>query len=85
MSRSRVQAVGKAVQSLRPGDEVFGWCTGAFAEYVTAREQQLVKKPANLTFEQAAAVSASAALQSLRRWQSGAGSEGLDQWGVGVG
>ena len=63
-----VDAVGTRVQSLRPGDDVFGWCSGAFAEYVRAPEDQLVKKPANLTFEQAAAVgvSASTALQILR-------------------
>ena len=63
-----VEAVGTQVQSLRPGDEVFGWCTGAFAEYARAPEDQLVKKPANLTFEQAAAVgvSATTALQLLR-------------------
>jgi len=63
-----VEAVGAQVQSLRPGDDVFGWCSGAFAEYARAPEDQLVKKPANLTFEQAAAVgvSASTALQILR-------------------
>ena len=63
-----VEAVGKDVNGLRPGDEVFGWCTGAFAEYACAPEDQFVKKPANLTFEQAAAVgvSASTALQLLR-------------------
>jgi NADPH:quinone reductase-like Zn-dependent oxidoreductase len=63
-----VEAVGPQVQSLRPGDEVFGWCTGAFAEYAAAPEDQLVKKPANLSFEQAAAVgvSATTALQLLR-------------------
>jgi NADPH:quinone reductase-like Zn-dependent oxidoreductase len=63
-----VEAVGPQVHSLRPGDEVFGWCSGAFAEYVRAPQDQLVKKPANLTFEQAAAVgvSASTALQLLR-------------------
>jgi NADPH:quinone reductase-like Zn-dependent oxidoreductase len=63
-----VEAVGPRVQSLRPGDEVFGWCIGAFAEYASAPEDQLVKKPAAFTFEQAAAVgvSASAALQLLR-------------------
>ncbi len=41
-----VEAVGKDVQGLRPGDDVFGWCTGAFAEYARATEGQLVKKPA---------------------------------------
>jgi NADPH:quinone reductase-like Zn-dependent oxidoreductase len=63
-----VEAVGAGVQSLRPGDAVFGWSTGAFAEFATAPEDQLVKKPASLTFEQAAAigVSASTALQLLR-------------------
>jgi NADPH:quinone reductase-like Zn-dependent oxidoreductase len=63
-----VEAVGTRVQTLRPGDEVFGWCTGAFAEYASAPEDQFVKKPANLTFEQAAAVgvSATTALQLLR-------------------
>lgn len=63
-----VEAVGTQVQSLRPGDEVFGWCAGAFAEHARATEDQFVKKPANLTFEQAAAVgvSASTALQLLR-------------------
>jgi NADPH:quinone reductase-like Zn-dependent oxidoreductase len=63
-----VEAVGPHVHGLRPGDEVFGWCSGAFAEFVRAPEDQLVKKPANLTFEQAAAVgvSASTALRLLR-------------------
>jgi NADPH:quinone reductase-like Zn-dependent oxidoreductase len=63
-----VEAVGNNVTSLRPGDEVFGWCAGAFAEYARANEDQFIKKPANLTFEQAAAVgvSASTALQLLR-------------------
>jgi NADPH:quinone reductase-like Zn-dependent oxidoreductase len=63
-----VEAVGKDVKELRPGDDVFGWCTNAFAEYATASEDHFVLKPANLTFEQAAAVgvSATAALQLLR-------------------
>ncbi len=63
-----VEAVGKDVTQLQPGDEVFGWASGAFAEYARAAEDQFVKKPANLTFEQAAAVgvSASTALQLLR-------------------
>ncbi len=63
-----VDAVGKDVTQLRPGDEVFGWCTGAFAEYACAAADHFVPKPANLTFEQAAAVgvSASTALQLLR-------------------
>ena len=63
-----VQAVGPQVQGLRPGDEVLGWCNGAFAEYAAAPEGQFVKKPAGITFEQAAAigVSATTALQLLR-------------------
>jgi NADPH:quinone reductase-like Zn-dependent oxidoreductase len=63
-----VEAVGANVRDLRPGDVVFGWCTGAFAEYASASEDHLMLKPGRLTFEQAAAVgvSASAALQLLR-------------------
>jgi NADPH:quinone reductase-like Zn-dependent oxidoreductase len=64
----RVEAVGKDVTRFRPGDEVFGICDGSFAEYACAREDKLAPKPANLSFEQAAAVpiSASTALQGLR-------------------
>jgi NADPH:quinone reductase-like Zn-dependent oxidoreductase len=64
----RVEAVGSNVTQLQPGDAVFGWCDGAFAEYASVPEDQLVRKPANLTFEQAAAVPISgfAALQALR-------------------
>ncbi len=63
-----VEAVGADVTTLRPGDEVFGWCAGAFAEFASAPEGNFIRKPANLTFEQAAAVgvSATAALQLLR-------------------
>jgi NADPH:quinone reductase-like Zn-dependent oxidoreductase len=63
-----VEVVGKDVQRLRAGDEVFGWCAGAFAEYARATEDHFIQKPAGLTFEQAAAVgvSASTALQLLR-------------------
>ena len=64
----RVEAVGKNVTRFKPGDEVFGGCSRACAEYTCAKEDQLVPKPNNLTFEQAAAVptSAVAALQTLR-------------------
>ncbi|HEX4863964.1 MAG TPA: NAD(P)-dependent alcohol dehydrogenase, partial [Acidimicrobiales bacterium] len=64
----RVEAVGSNVTTLRPGDEVFGTCEGAFAEYACARADKVVPKPTNLTFEQAAAVpiSACTALQGLR-------------------
>ena len=63
-----VEAVGKGVTRLRAGDEVFGWASGAFAEYATAIEDQFEEKPANLTFEEAASVgvSATTALQLLR-------------------
>jgi NADPH:quinone reductase-like Zn-dependent oxidoreductase len=64
----RVETVGSNVTQAQPGDEVFGWCDGSFAEYASVPEGQLARKPANLTFEQAAAVpiSAFAALQALR-------------------
>ena len=65
----RVEAVGKNVQQFQPGDEVFGSCgRGGFAEYVCCGEKGLVLKPANVTFEQAAAVPVAAitALQGLR-------------------
>jgi len=64
-----VEAVGKNVKRFKPGDEVFGGATGAFAEYVAVREDRsVVLKPPNLTFEQAASVSVAAitALQALR-------------------
>jgi NADPH:quinone reductase-like Zn-dependent oxidoreductase len=64
----QVEAVGGSVGRFHPGDEVFGWCTGAFAEYACAAEDHLLSKPANLTFEQAAAVGDSAltALAAVR-------------------
>ncbi|MFN8629274.1 MAG: NAD(P)-dependent alcohol dehydrogenase [Chloroflexota bacterium] len=63
-----IEAVGRDVKGLRPGDDVFGWCTCAFAEYAAASSDHFVLKPAHLTFDQAAAigVSASTALQLLR-------------------
>jgi NADPH:quinone reductase-like Zn-dependent oxidoreductase len=68
----RVEAVGRNVKQFVPGDEVFGDLAGcgggAFAEYVCAPENALARKPAGLTFEQAAAVPMAAvtALQGLR-------------------
>ena len=64
----RVEAVGPNVTRFQPGDAVFGWCDGAFAEYAVAPEGQLAAKPAALSFEQAAVVPISgfAALQGLR-------------------
>jgi len=64
----QVEAVGSSVTRFRPGDEVFGWCRGAFAEYAAASEDGLAVKPTDLTFEQAATVpmAGSVALQALR-------------------
>ena len=63
-----VATVGDNVARFKPGDEVFGAGTGALAEYVAVPEDALVPKPANLSFEQAAAVPVAAltALQGLR-------------------
>ena len=64
-----VEAVGKNVTKFKPGDEVFGGRTGAFADYVCVRESRAVAlKPASITFEQAASVPIAAitALQALR-------------------
>jgi NADPH:quinone reductase-like Zn-dependent oxidoreductase len=69
----RVEAIGSKVTQFKPGDVVFGYLPsatgrGTFAEYVCANEKAVALKPANLTFEQAAAVpeAAMTALQSLR-------------------
>jgi NADPH:quinone reductase-like Zn-dependent oxidoreductase len=69
----RVEATGSSVKQFQPGDEVFGYLPsatgrGTFAEYVCAKENMIALKPANLTFEQAAAVplAAMTALQGLR-------------------
>jgi NADPH:quinone reductase-like Zn-dependent oxidoreductase len=67
-----VEAVGRNVTQLQPGDAVFGACRGAFAEYTTARaagkRAALVRKPESVTFEQAASapVAGLTALQGLR-------------------
>ncbi len=63
-----VEAVGDNVTTLRPGDEVFGSGSGAFAEYATATEDHLALKPAGLSFAQAATVGVAGvtALQGLR-------------------
>jgi NADPH:quinone reductase-like Zn-dependent oxidoreductase len=64
----RVEAVGENVRQFKPGDEVFGCVRGAFAEYALAREANLALKPANRSFEEAAAVPTAAltALQGIR-------------------
>jgi NADPH:quinone reductase-like Zn-dependent oxidoreductase len=64
----RVESVGRDVKQFRPGDEVFGASFGGFAEYACAVENSLARKPANLSFAEAAAVPVAAltALQGLR-------------------
>jgi NADPH:quinone reductase-like Zn-dependent oxidoreductase len=70
----KVEAVGRNVTQFKPGDEVFGTCRGAFAEYVSTSESAsvlksvFVLKPDNVTFEQAASapIAALTALQGLR-------------------
>jgi len=63
-----VVAVGKNVKHFKAGDEVYGGANGAFAEYACASEKNLMAKPKNLSYEQAAAVPIAAltALQALR-------------------
>lgn len=63
-----VEAVGRNVTQFKPGDQVFGVCSGALAEYASAPEAKLMMKPEKLTFEQAASVPVAAltALQGLR-------------------
>ena len=64
----RVEAVGRDVREFQPGDEVFGTSGGSWAEYTRAREPRLVQKPANVSFEEAAAVPIAGltALQAVR-------------------
>jgi NADPH:quinone reductase-like Zn-dependent oxidoreductase len=64
----RVRAVGANVREVRPGDEVLGFCPGAFAEYARAAADKVVPKPASLSFEEAAAVpmAATTALRAIR-------------------
>jgi len=63
-----VESVGKNVTRFKPGDEVFGACRGACAEYASAPESRLAVKPSKVTFDQAASVNVAAltALQGLR-------------------
>ena len=64
----QVEAVGSNVTEFKAGDEVFGVCLGAFAEYVCAREDKVALKAANISFDEAAAVPVAAltALQGIR-------------------
>ncbi len=63
-----VEAVGKNATQFKPGDEVFGAAPGAYAEYALAKEDGVVLKPANITFEEASSVAVGgiSALQGLR-------------------
>lgn len=63
-----VEAVGGGVTRFSPGDEVFGTCEGSFAEYACAKEDKVARKPAGLSFEEAAAapISGVTALQAVR-------------------
>jgi NADPH:quinone reductase-like Zn-dependent oxidoreductase len=63
-----VETVGPGVSGLKPGNPVYGTCRGAFAEYAWTKQDRLVPKPVNLSFEQAAAVPIAGftALQALR-------------------
>ncbi len=65
----QVEAVGRSVTQFQPGDQIFGASVGAFAEYVCANQDSVASKPANLTFEQAAAMPTGGltALQALRK------------------
>lgn len=64
----QVEAVGAEVRNLKVGDEVLGFCPGAFAEFARTRPDKVVRKPASLTFEQAAAIpiAATTALRGIR-------------------
>src|ERR687887_1004009 len=72
-------AYGSADTRFQVGDEVFGISRGSFAQYAAAREGKLVRKPAGVSFEQAAvvAVSGLAALQGLRAGRVKAGQKVL--------
>jgi NADPH:quinone reductase-like Zn-dependent oxidoreductase len=74
-----VERAGSSVTAFRPGDEVYGFGHGAFAEYIAVHQGSLTPKPGNLTFEQAAAVPLAAvtALQGLRAGGIGPGQQVL--------
>ena len=74
-----VDSTGKDVTEFKPGDEVYGTCEGSFAEYARAQSGKLAPKPANLSFEQAAAapISGVTALQAVRKAQVQAGEKVL--------
>src|SRR3989304_9920764 len=82
-----VEAVGENVTTFQPGQSVFGFVTGGYAEYAVAAASEVQPKPAHLTFEQAASVP----LGALVAWQAGieaanvqAGQAGLVRGAVGA-
>jgi NADPH:quinone reductase-like Zn-dependent oxidoreductase len=66
----KIEEVGGNVKGIEVGDDVFGSCESAFAEYVVMDTEKLAKKPANITFEEAAAVP-TAAITALQRLRDG--------------
>jgi NADPH:quinone reductase-like Zn-dependent oxidoreductase len=74
-----IEAVGSNLTEFKPGDEVFGQKGGSVAEYVCVRQDRAVAKPANITFEQAGAVTRAGltALQGLRTGKVHAGQKVL--------
>lgn len=71
----QVETAGRTARDFKPGDEVFGVARGAFAEYARASAAKLARKPAAITFEQAAAapIAGLTALQALRNGRLQAG------------
>lgn len=91
-----VEAVGRGVTNLEPGDEVFGTAAGSFADMVLSTEEQLERKPANVSFEEAAAVpiagvTAVQALRDVARLKAGqrllvnGGSGGVGSFAIQIG
>lgn len=64
-----VESFGRQVTGFKPGDEVYGTCSGSFAEYACVKAKKLAPKPANLSFAEAAAapISGVSALQAIRK------------------
>jgi NADPH:quinone reductase-like Zn-dependent oxidoreductase len=81
----QVEAVGRNITQFKPGDQVFGTCKGAFAEYACAPESAVVMMPDNLTFEQRLArrLRYLPRCRAFATMESSAWSDGLDQGRVG--
>jgi NADPH:quinone reductase-like Zn-dependent oxidoreductase len=79
-----VEAVGKSVTQLRPGDEVYGESSGAFAEFTCVSQGNLAHKPTNLTFEEAAAVPIAAITALIGLRDSGQIQHGQDVLIIGA-